>query len=126
MDMIGRIRRLHGRDKLSQREIARMTGLSRNTVRSGCAHRSARRRSTGVNRARTSSAFEAALKQALTADARRPKHERRTARALHDEIRAAGEDGGYSAVTDFVRAWRQGEGQSVSIESAFKTLRSPS
>jgi transposase len=32
MDMIGRIRRLHVRDKLSEREIARMTGLSRNTV----------------------------------------------------------------------------------------------
>ena len=32
MDMIGRIRRLHGRKKKSQREISRMTGLSRNTV----------------------------------------------------------------------------------------------
>ena len=32
MDMIGRIRRLHSRDKLSDREIARRTGLSRNTV----------------------------------------------------------------------------------------------
>ena len=32
MDMIGRIRRLHLRDKLSEREIARITGLSRTTV----------------------------------------------------------------------------------------------
>ena len=32
MDMIGKIRRMHRRDKLSEREIARMTGLSRNTV----------------------------------------------------------------------------------------------
>lgn len=32
MDMIGKIRRLHARDKLSEREIARKTGLSRNTV----------------------------------------------------------------------------------------------
>ncbi len=61
------------------------------------------------------SAFEEALKQALTADARRPKHERRTARALHAEIRAAGYTGGYSGVTDFVRAWRQGEGQAVNV-----------
>ncbi len=30
--MIGRIRRLHSRDKKSEREIARITGLSRNTV----------------------------------------------------------------------------------------------
>ena len=32
MDMIGRIRRLHVRGKKSEREISRMTGLSRNTV----------------------------------------------------------------------------------------------
>ena len=32
MDMIGKIRRLHSRGKKSEREIARLTGLSRNTV----------------------------------------------------------------------------------------------
>jgi hypothetical protein len=32
MDMIGKIRRMHGRDKKTKREIARATGLSRNTV----------------------------------------------------------------------------------------------
>ena len=32
MDMIGRIRRLHSRKKKSVREIARITGLSRNTI----------------------------------------------------------------------------------------------
>jgi transcriptional regulator with XRE-family HTH domain len=32
MDMIGRIRRLHSRKKKSEREISRMTGLSRNTI----------------------------------------------------------------------------------------------
>ena len=32
MDMIGRIRRLHSRGKKSEREIARLTGLSRNTI----------------------------------------------------------------------------------------------
>lgn len=57
----------------------------------------------------------------MTADARRPKHERRTARALHAEIKAAGYAGGYSGVTDFVRAWRQGEGQAVNV-TAFVPL----
>lgn len=47
---------------------------------------------------------------------RRPKHERRTARALHAEIKAACHGGGYSAVIDFARAWRQGEGQSVAVQ----------
>ena len=32
MDMIGRIRRLHSRKNKSEREISRITGLSRNTV----------------------------------------------------------------------------------------------
>ena len=32
MDMIGRIRRMHSRGKKGVREIARTTGLSRNTV----------------------------------------------------------------------------------------------
>jgi len=63
--------------------------------------------------------FHEALKQALNleADARRPKHERRTAKALHVEIKAAGYDGGYTRVTDFIRAWRQGEGQAVSVNA---------
>ena len=32
MEMIGKVRRMHRRDKKSVREIARTTGLSRNTV----------------------------------------------------------------------------------------------
>ena len=51
------------------------------------------------------------------ADARRPKRERRTAKALYAEIRGAGYDGGYTRVTDFIRAWRQGEGQSASANA---------
>ncbi|MDR0775748.1 MAG: IS21 family transposase [Azonexus sp.] len=116
MDMIGKIRRLHARDKLSGREIARKTGLSRNTVSKwlqGPVNEEPKyRREARPNKL---SAFEGTLKQALTADARRPKHERRTARALHADLKAAGYTGGYSGVTDFVRAWRQGEGQAVNV-----------
>jgi hypothetical protein len=43
--------------------------------------------------------------------------ERRTARALHAQVKAQGYAGSYSRVTDFVRAWRQGEGQSASIKA---------
>ncbi|MFM9429095.1 transposase [Variovorax sp. GrIS 2.14] len=122
MDMIGRIRRLHVRDKLSEREIARMTGLSRNTVskwlQASVNEAPKYRREPRPNKL---SAFEATLMQALTADARRPKHERRTARALHTEIKAAGYAGGYSSVTDFVRAWREGEGQAANV-TAFVPL----
>ncbi len=44
------------------------------------------------------------------ADAHQPRRERRTARALYDELKGCGYDGGYSRLTDFIRAWRQGEG----------------
>jgi len=54
------------------------------------------------------------LQTALVADSHRAKHERRTALALHAEITVAGYGGGYSRVTDFVRAWRLGAGQATS------------
>src|SRR5208282_1415113 len=66
-------------------------------------------------------AFHEALQQALKADAHRPKRERRTAQALYAEIKAAGYAGGYTRVTDFIRAWRQGAGQAVS-RTAFVPL----
>ena len=47
----------------------------------------------------------------LRGDARRPKHERRSGRALHAQIKAEGYRGSYSRVTDFIRAWRQGGGE---------------
>ena len=51
-----------------------------------------------------------AIKQALQADAHRPKKERRTAKALLKEIGAAGYVGGYSRLTDFIRDWRVQQG----------------
>ena len=118
MDMIGRIRRLHCRKNKSEREIARITGLSRNTV-SKWLHgevdgQPKYRRGEQSNKL---TVFHETLKQALKADARRPKHERRTAKALYAEIRAAGYDGGYTRVTDFIRAWRDGEGQGAAANA---------
>ena len=111
MDQIGWIRRLHGREKKSERDIARITGLSRNTVSKwlhGEVSEPPKYRRTAMPCKLTP--FEDAIRQALKADARRPRHERRTARALHAEIKAEGYDGGYSRLTDFIRAWRAGEG----------------
>ena len=118
MAMIGKIRRMHFRQGKSVREIVRLTSLSRNTVRKWL-----KTPLEGEPRYRRSvrpsklSVFHESLKQALKADAHRPRHERRTARALHAQIRAEGYDGSYSRVTDFVREWRQGEGQSVSAKA---------
>jgi transposase len=107
MDMVGKIRRLHSRGKKSEREIARITGLSRNTIAKwlkGSVVDAPRYRRGPVSVKLTP--FVAAIEQALEADAHRPKKDRRTAKALHKEIGAAGYDGGYSRLTDFIREWR--------------------
>jgi transposase len=122
MAMIGKIRRLHYRQQKSVREIARITSLSRNTVRKWLnmpvAGEPKYRRDTRPGKL---TAFHEALQQALNADGHRPKRDRRTAHALYAEIKAAGYVGGYSRVTDFVRAWRQAAGQAGS-NTAFVPL----
>ena len=118
MAMIGKVKRMHFREKRSVREIVRLTSLSRNTVRkwlkTPVLEEPRYRRSDTPGKL---TPFHDAIKQALKVDAHRPRHERRTARALHAQIKAEGYAGGYSRVTDFVRAWRQGEGQSVSTKA---------
>lgn len=122
MAMIGKVRRMHFRQGKSVREIVRLTSLSRNTVRKWLKAplEGEPRYRRGATPGKLS-AFHEALKLALKADAHRSRHERCTARALHAQIRAEGYDGSYSRVTDVVRAWRQGEGHSVS-SNAFVPL----
>ena len=112
MDMIGKVRRMHRRDKKSVREIARHTGLSRNTVGKwleGPLEGQPKYR-RGLQPGKPT-VFHEALRLALTADDHRPKHERRTARALYAEIKAGGYAGRYTRVTDFIRGWRRSVGQ---------------
>jgi len=118
MEMIGRIRRMHRRDRKSVREIARATGLSRNTVAKWLSEPAAespkyRRRPQPTKL----EPFHDTIQRALTADARRPKRERRTALALLEELRSQGYAGGYSRLTDFVRAWREREGAAVNARA---------
>ena len=124
MDMIGRIRRLRSRGKKSEREIARMTGLSRNTVAKWL-HGEVDgppkyRRQAQPNKL---TPFVEAVTQALKADARRPRHERRTAKALFAQIKAEGYGGGYTRLTDFIRSWRQGEGRGAAMSAFEQGLR---
>ena len=117
MDMIGKNRRLHSGGKKSEREISRMTGLSCNTtakwLKAPLEGEPKYRRSKQPGKLMV---FHEVLKQALQADGHRPKRERRTMRALYSELKSAGYEGSYSRVTDFVRQWRQGEGQAASSQ----------
>ena len=115
MELLGKIRRMHVREKLSERAIAKRTGLSRNTV-----HKWLKTvdevevpkyvRAKGFSKL---GIFTEELEQCLKADALRPKKDRRTARALFEQIKACGYAGGYTRVTDFIRAWRADEGKNI-------------
>jgi transposase-like protein len=96
MAMMGKIRSMHFRQGKSISEIARLTSLSRNTVKKWLkapqgAEPKYRRREMPTKLA----PFVEALHQALKADGHRPRRERRTARALHVELQALGYEGGY-------------------------------
>ncbi|MFT5535286.1 MAG: transposase [Burkholderiaceae bacterium] len=123
MEMLGKVRRMHLRDKLLLHEISKRTGLSRNTLRKWLRqpeeavlappsyHRDA------VTTKLT--AYHTILELALKADALRIKQNRRTSKALFLQIKAEGYDGGYSRVTDFTREWR---GRAGSLPRAFVPL----
>lgn len=113
---------MHYRDKLSLHEIAKRTGLSRNTIRKWLrepeeAPPPAYRRDKAASKL---SAFHAVLEQALKADAHRPKQNRRTAKALLAQIRSQGYAGGYTQLTAFIRDWRGREGK---VQRAFVPLQ---
>ena len=106
MAMIGKVLRMHHREKKSVREIVRATSLSRNTVRKYLRTPVAEPPRYRRKAARTKlSPYVETVKMALLADARRPRKERRTAKALHHQIAQAGYAAGYTQLTDFIRAW---------------------
>ena len=111
MAMIGKVLRMHHREKKSVREIVKATSLSRNTVRKylrkGVAEAPKYRRPAVASKF---APYVEQVKQALLADARRPKKERRTAKALYTQLVAAGYAGGYSRLTDYIRHWRASQG----------------
>ena len=123
MDMLGKIRRMYLRDKLSLHEISKRTGLSRNTIRTwlrkpeGELSIPSYRRGLGPKKL---SPYHAELEQALQADAHRLKQDRRTAKDLFKQIKGQGYNGGYSGVTDFIRGWRGREGK---VPHAFVPLK---
>jgi transposase len=114
MDQIGWIRRLHRREKKSEREISRITGLSRNTVAKWLRGELVEPKYRRTGRPNKLAPYHEVLQQALAADSKRPKHERRTAKALYAQIKAQGYEGGYTRVTDTIRCWRAGAGAAAS------------
>lgn len=107
MGILAKIRRMHIRDGLSLREIARQTGLSRNTLRRWL--RQAEVVEPKYPARKNKSVLDPwadQLRQWLQTDSHRTKRERRSALALYQAIRAQGYPGSYNRVCAFVRRWR--------------------
>jgi transposase len=122
MAMYAKVRRMRLRDGLSISEIARRTSLSRNTIKEwlrGPVRTEMRYRRPAAPK--KIEPYEAMLRQALEADARRPRRERRTALKLHAQIKKKGFPGSYARVTECIRAWRAEQG-AVSARSAYVPL----
>jgi len=114
MEMIGKIRRMFFRDKKSLHEIAKRTSLSRNTIHKWIRSTEEEVVEPAYQRGQMPgklTAFHESLEQALKADSLRHKQNRRTAKDLYAQIQLDGYQGGYTRVTDFIRAWREREGQ---------------
>ena len=122
MEMIGKVRRMKLRGQLSNSEISKRTGLSRTTVKKWLKESGDAIPKYSRTKALTKlSVYQGTVVLALKADALRPRHARRSARALFAQIQAQGYTGGYTRLTDYIRAWRQGVGQAA-LTKAFVPL----
>ena len=114
MNILGKVRRLYHRDRLSLSEIERRTGLTRKTIRNWLKAPEGTepkyRRQIGESKI---APYAERLLKMLEIDARRPKRERRTALKLYAELQGLGFDGDYSRVTEFIRRWREDGGTAV-------------
>jgi len=112
--MLAKIRRMHFRDRMSIREVARRTGLSRNTVRDWLRQREAVE--PKYSRRPVKSVVDpwaGQLREWLATDRHRLKRDRRTARVLFEQIKRLGYTGGYGRVCAFVRRVKTEEAASA-------------
>ncbi|HBO7453017.1 TPA: IS21 family transposase, partial [Pseudomonas aeruginosa] len=123
MVMLAKIRRMHFRDGLPLREIAKRTGLSRNTIRRWL--RSGQSEPVYPRRASPSrlDPYRSQLETWLRADSHRPRREQRTAKVLFSQLQAIGYPGTYTRVTAFIRQWKAAGG--ASRRPAFVPLHFP-
>ena len=107
MALLSVIRRWHFREEMPIREIARRTGLSRNTVRKYLA--------AGVvdpqySRRKSPSKLDAyvlTLTSWLHRESHRSRKQRRSVKQLYGELVALGYTGSYDRVAAFARRWRR-------------------
>ena len=106
MGLLNIIRRMHLRQKLSIREIARLTGVSRNTVTKHLAANTIEPKFATPERPSKIDPFAEKLAGWLKTEAGKSRKQRRTVKQLHADLVALGFTGSYPRVAAFARRWK--------------------
>ena len=106
MGLLNIIRRMHLRQKLSIREIARLTGVSRNTVTKHLAANTIEPKFATPERQSKIDPFAGKLTGWLKTEAGKSRKERRTVKQLHADLVTLGFTGSYARVAAFARVWK--------------------
>ncbi len=109
MALVSVIRRWHLRDKIPIREIARRTGLSRNTVRKYLASQDLEPGYPARKSPSKLDDYEETLTNWLFRESRRHRKQRRTVKQLYRDLLGLGYTGSYDRVAAFARQWRQAQ-----------------
>lgn len=127
MGLLNIIRRLHLREKLSIREIARRTGLSRNTVTKHLAANTIEPKFATPDRPSKLDPYADKLSGWLKTEGGKPRKERRTLKRMHSDLVKLGFTGSYNRVAAFAREWRadrqreqQTTGRGIFVPLAFE------
>ncbi|MGP9792152.1 IS21 family transposase [Roseinatronobacter sp. NSM] len=100
------IRKWALRDEMPIREIARRTGVSRNTIKRYLREGIVEPKFQTPDRPSKIDPYAARLTDWLVANQRKPRKDRRTAKDMFEELVKAGYDGSYERVAAFVRQWK--------------------
>ena len=106
MGFLSVIRRWALRDKMPIREIARRTGLSRNTVKKYLREGAVEPQFKTPSRPSKLDPYAARLSAWLLAQTRKSRKERRNVKPMYEDLVKLGYDGSYERVAAFARVWR--------------------
>ena len=107
MALLSVIRRWHFRDHLPIREIARRTGLSRNTIRKYLRSETIDPRFKVPDRPSKLDPFAEHLAAWLRREMGRSRKQKRTIKQFHADLVSLGYEGSYNRVAAFARDWRE-------------------
>ena len=106
MGLLNVIRRLALREQVSIREIARRTGLSRNTIKKYLKAGTVEPKFAVPERPSKLDPFADKLAAWLKTETAKSRKQRRTLKQLHNDLVALGYAGSYNRVAAFARQWR--------------------